>query len=280
MSSILYKDKLLWLAGYPVIALSFIFIANDNSFDTLIHIPSFYSDILFAFIVTFLAGIYIKNLVKKLDKSNPWEAGFKKRTALQFLQGILIPLIAVIGLELFYLEMIDISVSFYSIMNFELPLAFLFLVLANAFYLLQYLFLLHKTQPFIEPSKALEITSGPVSHIAVMKGFTEELVDISACALISTSNKLTWLHTFNGDRFRLQGTLEDWQKKLSQNNFYRINRQYLAGQGSITKVEITDTRTLKLTFAVDGNETVFVSKQNAASFRQWWKNECPVQMVC
>ena len=176
--------------------------------------------------------------------------------------------------------MIDISVSFYSIMNFELPLAFLFLVLANAFYLLQYLFLLHKTQHIIEPLKAMEITSGPLSHIAVMKGFTEELVDISACALISTSNKLTWLHTFNGDRFRLQGTLEDWQKKLSQNNFYRINRQYLAGQGSITKVEITDTRKLKLTFAVDGNETVFVSKQNAASFRQWWKNECPVQMVC
>ena len=78
----------------------------------------------------------------------------------------------------------------------------------------------------------------------------------------------------------LRGTLEDWQKKLAQNNFYRVNRQYLAARSSIAKVETTETRKLKITFAIHRKEDVFVSKQNAAGFRQWWKNECPVQGVC
>jgi hypothetical protein len=55
-------DKWLWLAGYPVLALSMIFIANDNSLLHLLSIPSFYTDLLFAFVGSFSVGFYIKKI--------------------------------------------------------------------------------------------------------------------------------------------------------------------------------------------------------------------------
>lgn len=268
-----YNDKLLWLAGYPVAAVSFIFIANDNSFAKLVHLPTFFSDLLFAIVVTFATGIYIRYLVGRLDARLPWHGAMRRRLFWQGLLGILLPLTIAMLLEVAYLYWADISLAGSSILNFELPLALIFLLLANLFYVVVYLFH-HKKTEIVTVVKT--VTAAPaLAHITVQKGFTAIKVDTQDCAIIKSANKLLWLHTYNGEQFRLPGTLEEWEAKLAAANFYRINRQYLAAPNAIQSVEQTETRKLRVHFVVPMAEEVFVSKLNVASFRQWWNGHGP-----
>lgn len=273
-NKITYNDKLIWLAGYPVAALSFIFFANDNSFVTLINLPTFLSDLFFAIAVTFAIGFYIRWLTRYLDIKLPWYEGFKSRLFRQVLLGIVMPLLVSMLLEVVYLYFANIPLATSSILNLEFPLAFIFLLLANLFYLVSYLFY-HKRTEVITITRQVTISAPkPIEYITVQKGFTEERVDIENCAVITSSSKLLWLHTYNGQQYRLQGTLEEWEEKLKSANFYRINRQYLAALNAVRSVEQTDTRKLKVNLVIPADE-VFVSKLNVASFRQWWKKGSP-----
>lgn len=274
-TKIRYNDKLLWLAGYPAAAFSFIFIANDNSFAKLVHLPTFFTDLIFAIAVTFASGIYLRWLVGRLDARLPWHGTMRRRLFWQGLLGILLPLALAMLLEVAYLYWADIPLAGSSILNLELPLALIFLLLANLFYVTVYLFRHKKTEIITVVKTVLPEPATSLTHITVQKGFTAIQIDMQDCAIIKSANKLLWLHTYNGEQFRLSGTLEEWETKLAAANFYRINRQYLAAPKAIQSVEQTDTRKLKVNFVVPIAEEVFVSKLNVASFRQWWNGPRP-----
>lgn len=268
-----YSDKALWVLFYPIIACSFLFIANDNPFKQLIQLPSFSTDLLFALAITYLVGIYIKWITLRLDQAIP-RIQFKERIKQQLIKGIVVPLAAAMLLEIIYLQLIDIPLRKSAILNLELPLAFLFLLLVNGFYLGTYLFYNKKTeiitvyekeQPGIEPLK----------YIAVQEGYREQKIDIKHCAYIKSSQKILWLYTHTGNYFRLNGTLDEWEQKLAP-EFFKINRQYIVAPDAIKSIEQTETRKLKVHFNQAQDEEIFISKVNALRFRNWWKKDCPL----
>jgi hypothetical protein len=53
-------DRRLFIFGYPIIACSFIFIANDNPFNNLIQIPTFRTDVVFTLLVTYTIVLYLE----------------------------------------------------------------------------------------------------------------------------------------------------------------------------------------------------------------------------
>lgn len=274
LTHIHYKDKLLWIAGYPAAALSYIFFANDNDFADLVRLPTFYSDLLFALIVTFLAGLYIRWITLRFDKTHPWYENFRIRLLRQLLWGVLLPLVISMLLEVLYLLLVHIPLASSSILNLELPLSFMILLLANLFYLVSYLWNNRRTEFITIREEVLVTPTPPVTFITVQKGFGEEKLPIEKCAVIESRNKFLWLHTYAGESFRVAGTLEEWEEKLSPANFYRINRQFLAAADAITSIEQTNTRKLKINLVIPADD-VYVSKLNAAGFRQWWKNGRP-----
>jgi len=272
----LYNDKIVWFAFYPIVAISFIFFANDNPFFTLIRLPTFLTDLLFAIIVTFSIGFYIKWLTLHFDILLPWNKNFKKRLVKQFLFGIMLPLFFSMLLEIIYLLTINISLKDSSIFNLELPLAFLFLSLINLFYLVNYLFYSNKEiKNDMKVQTSIDTSQKSIEFIVVQKGFTEERINIEDCALLMSSNKIIWLYNFDGEKYRLQGTLEEWQLNLKEANFYRINRQYLVSLKSIKSIEQTETRKLKINLIINTDD-VYVSKPNVTNFKLWWKNQSPL----
>jgi hypothetical protein len=262
--------KLIWGIAYMFIALSFIFIANDNTFFELLQIPSFYSDLIFSFAVTFGLGYYLQYLNTKLNKKYPWIEVFIVRSKKQILLGVLLPLFTAIFLEAIYLKCIGISISNSSILHLELPLALIFLLLLNLVYLANYLYK-HKRKETIVVIEQIKNQPSPrVESIMVQKGFVEERIELSNCAFIVSANKQLWFYTNSGEKYRLQGTLEEWEEKLKHDNFYRLNRQFLSSKHAIQSVEQTKTRKLKVNFIIP-TEDVYVSKLNVVSFRKWWK---------
>ncbi|SFC03148.1 LytTr DNA-binding domain-containing protein [Flexibacter flexilis DSM 6793] len=266
---IIYKERILWLIFYPLASLSFIFFANDNPFLQLIRLPSFITDIFFSLLVTFSAGIYIRWVTLYLDKKYPWLEYFKKRAWLQCLNGILLPLFVAMTLEVVYLKLIDIPLASSSILYLELPLAFLLLSLSNSYYVASYLFR-HQKVEIITIEKAVPANEKELVYLVVQKGFNELKIDIADCAFIKSSEKLLWLYTFNHDIYRLDGTLDEWEKKFP-GIFFRINRQFLASARAIEAVTTTETRKLKVDFVIPLEESIYVSKANSANFRKWWK---------
>jgi len=264
-----YHDKLLWFFGYPMLAMAMIFIANDNSFLRLISLPSFYSDLLFALVATFLSGFYIKKITLWLDAKKPWHNHLKQRIFMQFVYGILMPLGITMLLEIFYLYIIHIPLNKSSIFYLELPLAFLFLLLANLFYMIHYLFYnehtriitLAASKPFIHPD-----------FITVMVGFTERKMPLSDCAVIVSRGKLLWLYTFEEEHYRITGTMDEWEQKLLPVNFYRLNRQILAAHKAIESIEQTSTRKILVHLSLFAGEEWYVSKEKASGFQNWWRN--------
>lgn len=267
-----YPDKSLWLFFYPLIAFSYIFIANDNPYSDLIRIPSFTTDIVFALLVTYLIGWYIKYLIRKLDISISRDQ-ISKRIRLQLLLGVILPLLFAIGLEILYLYLINIPLDTSSVFNLELPLTFIFLISINLFYISGYFFHNKKVE-IVTIIEKIPAHVNDMKFITTQKGYKEEKISISDCAYIKTADKIVWLYTYNGVQFRLSGTLEEWETQLGT-TFFKINRQYLVAAASIKSVEQTETRKLKVSFFLPQEEDVFISKTNTTNFRKWWKQDCP-----
>jgi LytTr DNA-binding domain len=274
-NNINYNDKLIWLIGYPFIALSFIFMANGNSLSELIRLPSFYSDLILAFTLCSVAIFYIRKITDRLDQQLPWAEKFEKRILNQFLLGVLVPLFLTISIEVVYLIIIGVSPIESSIINLELPLAFIMLLLVNCFYMINYF--LRKQAFSILEHKTLESKSNSIVNVVVQKGYREEKITLNDCALFQMSNKILWLHTHSGEQFRIIGTLEEWEAKLPKNEFYRLNRQFIACRKVVQSIEQTETRKLRINISLPKiQEEIFVSKPNAADFRIWWKSESPL----
>lgn len=272
-ASLLFKFK--WQIGYTIVALSFIFIAQGNTFSQCLRIPSFYSDIIFAFSTTFLTAFYLKKLFEKLNQTDPLDARIQKRIRKQVLLGIIAPAVVAMVLETIYLYLIGISFFSSSILNLELPLSLLFLTIINLIYLSTYIYRTSKAEQITISNRVEERSTNIIDHIIVQSGAREERIELSNCAYLFSSSKVLWLQTFTGDQFRVKGTLEYWEEKLSHANYYRLNRQFLSSQKAIISVEQTETRKLKVNFVIQPSGEVFISKSNSAHFRQWWESDSP-----
>lgn len=167
------QEKIMWVFFYLLIALSFIFIANDNTLVELLDIPSFFSDVLFAIVLTYGVGFYLSKLNTKLDLEYPWIEYFKIRLVKQFVFGVLLPLMVAILLEIAYLKSIDISFFESSILNLELPLAFIFLMLINLGLLADNL-LRNKKVINEKHDQIFKNSPKTLNYINVQKGLVEE----------------------------------------------------------------------------------------------------------
>lgn len=264
-----YQDKILWFVLYPFMSIAFVYIGSDNFLNRFTKEPYFLLDILLSFTLVFMSGWYILKITKWLDKKYDWRFGLRKRNLQQLMWGGLLPLVCSMLFEVTYLLIIKLPIRKSSILNLELPLSILFLGLANTFYVIQY-FLKYKELEISGGSRdPYQKDQNHIEQITVQSGSTERKLDLADCAYIKSAQKVLWVVTFSGDQFRISGTLDEWENKLDP-SFYRINRQYITSRNAIKAVEQTETRKLKLEFFTSQPDDVFVSKQNAASFRKWW----------
>lgn len=262
-----YADKKLGWIIYPLLGVSFIFFANDNDFGVLIRLPSFKWDVLFSLAVVSIVGFYLAWLTRYLDKSDKhsWETATKRRLLTQCFYGILVPLFFSIGLEILYLAWLGIPLSESSILNLEMPLSFIFLLLINLLYYLNFIVQAKLREPIQIP-----IQSPEREKIVITQGAKEIPLHLDQVLFIRSFEKHTWLHTIDHNQSILSGTLSEWEEKLPKANFYRLNRKYIAHRNAIQSIETTETRRIRV-FLNDYQDEVFVPKTKATDFRRWLK---------
>src|SRR5690606_9944119 len=126
-----HSDRWVFFLICPIIALLSVHIGNENPIQELVLIPSYYSDLLLAFVLTYGTTYYLKIVTRNF--------ALKHNSRLKLaLYGVIIPVFVLIGIESIYLVfLLEITLEESSILYLELPLIFVFCLMIIMIFLLQ-----------------------------------------------------------------------------------------------------------------------------------------------
>ncbi|MBK6930008.1 MAG: response regulator transcription factor [Saprospirales bacterium] len=83
-------------------------------------------------------------------------------------------------------------------------------------------------------------------------------------------NKIVWLRHQNGRKYPVDYTLDQLEEMLHPQQFFRLNRQYIAAIGAIKDVVSYSNSRLKVTLRDPlGSEDILISREKVEAFKQW-----------
>lgn len=105
-------------------------------------------------------------------------------------------------------------------------------------------------------------------NILIHKG--EKIIPISTSeiALVHLDSSITYIYTFNSDKYVTEQSLDTLEKMLGH-NFYRINRQFLVNRNAIDHVSKYFARKLLVKSTLNISEQIIVSKAKASDLLRW-----------
>ena len=257
------NDTWIFVFLYPAISFFVVHIGNNNTFSELVKIPSFYSDLLLAFICSFGLGIYFRILFKEINRRFPEKEFLKMRLVRHLSYGILIPLIFIGLIEGVYLHVIGFGIFHPPFFSFDLPISFIFLVLIN----LIYLFLFEYGRKDSEPE--LEIRT---EGFLVSQGRRKILIHHDQIVYFFTSKGSTWLITRAEEKYLMHESLSAVYSLINTAQFFQLNRKLIANRNSIRSYTPTSSRKLLVELDPPHTEEVFVSKPKSSDFINWFRN--------
>jgi DNA-binding LytR/AlgR family response regulator len=121
----------------------------------------------------------------------------------------------------------------------------------------------------ISPIKTREIKPAYKIRFLIKQGDKFVPVPIADAAYFSFEDKLSFLNTFSKKRFMLDHTLDELDKMLDPELFFRLNRQYITSFDAIKTVHNYFHGKLKVYLTSDASAGIIVSKSRANLFKQW-----------
>nr|WP_299340134.1 LytTR family DNA-binding domain-containing protein [Allomuricauda sp.] len=260
------SDKWMFVYIYPLLGLLVVHIGNENTFKELIQIPSYYYDVALAITCSCMLGIYIKRLFLWMNRKLPWNQRPKKRFAVQFLLGIVLPTTTLIFIETVYLFLLNIKLEDSSIFYLELPLIFIFCLLINLIYTVLYYNQLVKG---FQKQEKNYMVKDHKSHFVVQKGKRWLNIPLDEVAYFKIEHKLTFLVTHTGESYLYDMPFKEILPSLPDTDFFQLNRQVIAKRNSILKTIPTRTRRLEIELSPHTDDHVFVPKTKTSNFKTW-----------
>ncbi|UOQ71802.1 LytR/AlgR family response regulator transcription factor [Hymenobacter cellulosilyticus] len=92
---------------------------------------------------------------------------------------------------------------------------------------------------------------------------------VGAVAWFQSRHEVTTLVATDGRRFVVDYTLEQLESLLDPNQFFRLNRQYIAHLQAVQRLHPHFNGKLKLDLTPAPTEEVMVSKEKAGAFKSW-----------
>lgn len=87
------------------------------------------------------------------------------------------------------------------------------------------------------------------------------------CFFVEERN--TFLNTISGKTYDLDFSLEQLQKIIDPNKFFRVNRNYFVNINCISKINSYSTNRLKLQLRNNSADGIIVSRDKVGEFKQW-----------
>lgn len=88
-------------------------------------------------------------------------------------------------------------------------------------------------------------------------------------AYIFTEDKAVLLKTMDGKNFFINYSLDELEQQLNPKEFFRLNRQFIAGVASISKISQYFNGKLKIELVPAQNSEVIISRAKTPLFKNW-----------
>ncbi len=95
------------------------------------------------------------------------------------------------------------------------------------------------------------------------------MVDIQEVAYLFVKERGVFLKKKDGQEYILDFYLDDLERQLDPNQFYRANRQFLVSRSSIEEIETYFNGRLILKVKPESGASVIISKSKASEFKRW-----------
>ena len=94
-------------------------------------------------------------------------------------------------------------------------------------------------------------------------------VESNQIAWFYTINDIVYAQTFDAQQYIIEETLEELEKQLDPDLFFRANRQYIVNRKAILEVEFYFNGRLLIQLTPNPTDQVLVSKARSSNFKSW-----------
>lgn len=94
-------------------------------------------------------------------------------------------------------------------------------------------------------------------------------VNMEDVAFFYTFAERVTLTTLKGESYPVDKSLEALQQQLSDNKFFRANRQFIISRSAVKDIAVWFGNRLALNLVVDTPERIIISKARVPEFKQW-----------
>jgi two-component system LytT family response regulator len=95
-------------------------------------------------------------------------------------------------------------------------------------------------------------------------------LSVDKIAFLYSENKMVNIHTFDGEKYHLDTSLDELYKQLNANKFFRANRKYIIAHKAIKDISLWFGNKLSVSLSVEVPEKIIVSKERVAEFKGWF----------
>lgn len=107
------------------------------------------------------------------------------------------------------------------------------------------------------------------ARFMVKFGNVIKTIEADQCAYFYSENKNTWLRTFSNESFALDTSLDEIEKGLNPEQYFRINRKLIVHIKAIDRMMVWTKGRVKLVLKPAFEEEPVVSSEKSADFKQW-----------
>ena len=106
-------------------------------------------------------------------------------------------------------------------------------------------------------------------RFVVKTGNIIKIIDVNDIECFYSAFKSSFLTTNESRSFALDDSLENIEKEVSTNDFFRINRQFLINLKAIKEISIYSNSRLKISLNNYKEEEIIVSREKVQAFKEW-----------
>ncbi|UII81397.1 LytTR family DNA-binding domain-containing protein [Flagellimonas sp. CMM7] len=261
---VLFVRPYIWLIPLTITALNFLITYNLKEAEAL-----FVLYFILDFAISFLTIKFYALGIGVLDRKVPLDKDFVKRVLYQFTAHTLaVVVFNVLMNELFDNiffsgELLSLSFAFYTQ---DVPLAVIFLLLFHSAYFGLYL--------MSERGKNKEGNASTKMKIKVLNGTAFVLLSFEEIQCIYSQFGATYIINHDLNKCTSEKTLKDFEEMVPS-NFFRANRQIIISNTAIKAYKSSSYGKIELDLkplnTCDIEETIFISRDKASSFRAWFR---------
>ncbi|CAD5254872.1 MULTISPECIES: LytTR family transcriptional regulator DNA-binding domain-containing protein [unclassified Imperialibacter] len=248
-----------------VVSQVFLSIGADLSWFELLYQTNFLPDTIYSFSLTSLLWLFVRQVTKQLQKKHDWFDRPLSRILLQTILGLALPSLVCVTITSIYFHLYyKVPISATSFPDYELPFSIIVIGQFNVYYIIYYFYRASKVARHDDGRK-----TGSLKSVIGTFGRKNVPVEAGNIANIFIRGAVVYITTFEGSRLSINYTLDEVFGLLSEEDFFRANRQVIVHRKSCRSFVSEPNGKLLLEVHPSMDEPVVISQLKATDFKKW-----------